>query len=120
MNKRLTALVIVVAALAIVALVILVRPRSLAVGFQAGSVNYPMMYAVQDGFFRNAGLNVEAKVFQSANDGLDALLGGSIFMDAVIPIQDIARLHTEKPGSIGILALLLNRDDGIHENGAPE
>ena len=93
---------------ATVAVVVITRPRRLAVGFQAGAINYPMMYALEGGFFAREGLEPQARVFQSANDAQDALLGGSLFLDSVIPIQNIAAVEGEKPGSIGIIALLLS------------
>lgn len=104
-------LLLLVAVLALAGVWVLNRPKHLAVGFQTGAVNYPVMHALDDGFFARAGLLPEARLFQSANDAQDALLGGSIFMDAVIPIQSIASVEIQKPGSFGILALLLSDAD---------
>jgi ABC-type nitrate/sulfonate/bicarbonate transport system substrate-binding protein len=107
-NKRIYLLVALLAALAVTAIVFIGQPKRLAVGFQAGAINYPMMHALDGGFFEREGLKPEARIFQSANDAQDALLGGSIFLDSVIPIQNIAAIEAEKPGSFGIIALLLS------------
>ena len=86
----------------------LLQPRPLAVGLQPGSVNYPMMYAVESGALASTGREVRVQVFRSANDALDALLSEAIFLDAVIPIQNIAAIQISNPGVIGIAALLLS------------
>ncbi len=106
--KRITVLLSFLAVLAVVAIVFISRPKRLAVGFQAGAINYPMMHALDGGFFNREGLQPEVRIFQSANDAQDALLGGSLFLDSVIPIQNIASVEAERPGSLGIIALLLS------------
>jgi ABC-type nitrate/sulfonate/bicarbonate transport system substrate-binding protein len=93
---------------AFVALYLITRPIPFSVGVQPGSVNYPMMYAINNGFFEKEKLKPEVKIFKSANDALEALLGGSIFIDAVIPIQNIAEIQNKQPGIISIAALLLS------------
>lgn len=108
MNKRFLILAGSIVVVAVIAIVFLVKPRSLSIGLQPGSVNYPMMYAVEGGFFEREGIKLDVQVFRSANDALDALLGGSIFLDAVIPIQNIATIEKDHPGSLGIAALLLS------------
>lgn len=107
-NTRLYALIALVTAIAVVAIVITAKPKRLAVGFQAAAANYPMMHALSGGFFEAEGLQPEARSFQSASDAQDSLLGGSLFLDSVIPIQNIATVEANKPGSLGILALFLS------------
>jgi len=107
-QKRFLLFFVVLAAVAGVAIFFLTRPKELSIGFQPAAANYPMMHALDGGFFERAGLKPQAKVFQSANDALDALLGGSVFLDSVIPIQNIASVQIERPGSIGIIALLMS------------
>jgi ABC-type nitrate/sulfonate/bicarbonate transport system substrate-binding protein len=97
--------------LAATAVFFLSRPQRFAVGFQAGAINYPMMHALDAGFFSREGIEPEARIFQSATDAQDALLGGSIFLDSVIPIQNIAAVEAERPGSFGIIALLLSDEE---------
>ena len=108
MNKRLLILIGIVFLIAIAALVIILRPTPFAVGLQPGSVNYPMMHAIQGGFFEKEGLKPNVQVFRSANDALEAVLGGSVFIDSVIPIQNIAAVEIKQPGTLGIAALLLS------------
>jgi NitT/TauT family transport system substrate-binding protein len=111
LNRRIGILLGFLVCIAVVALVVLVRPRPVTVGLQLGTVNYPMMHAVKGGFFEKEGVVPEVSVFQSANDALDAVLGGSVFIDAVIPIQNIANLQRKKPGVLGIVALLISDKD---------
>ena len=85
MNKRFILLLAILVVLALTSLTILFRAQRLTVGFQPGSVNYPMMYAIEAGYFKNQGLNPEVQVFRSANDALDAVLGGSVFTDSENP-----------------------------------
>ena len=101
-------LVLSVVLVAVAGLYMLLQPRPLAVGLQPGSVNYPMMYAVESGALASTGREVRVQVFRSANDALDALLSEAIFLDAVIPIQNIAAIQISNPGVIGIAALLLS------------
>lgn len=108
MNKRLLIVAAVIILLAVIATIVLLRPRPFTVGLQAGSVNYPMMYAVEGGFFERERLKPNVQVFNSANDALDAVLGGSVFIDSVIPIQNIAEIQEKRPNTIGIVALLLS------------
>lgn len=107
-NKQIYFLLGFLVILAGAAIIFVSQPKQLAVGFQAAAVNYPMMYALDGGFFAKEGLKPEVRAFQTANDAQDALLGGSIFLDSVIPIQNIATVEAEKPGSFGIIALLLS------------
>ena len=108
MNKRIVVLLGVVVCVAAVALFVMLRPRPVALGLQPGTVNYPMMHAIQAGFFENQGLKPEVTVFRSANDALDAVLGGSIFLDAVIPVQNIATIQKDQPGVLRIAAFLIS------------
>lgn len=108
MNKRFLIMAVCILLIGIVAIFFLVQKNSFSVGLQPGSVNYPMMHAIVGGFFEKEGLKPKVEVFRSANDALDALLGGSIFIDAVIPIQNIASIEVDHPGSIGIAALLIS------------
>lgn len=107
-NKQIYVLLALLVVGAIIAVFVISQPKKLAVGFQAAAANYPMMFALDGGFFAKEGLSPEARAFQTANDAQDALLGGSIFLDSVIPIQNIATIEAEKPGSFGILALFLS------------
>lgn len=111
MPKRLVAVLLVLVAVAAVGLYFVFRPQPLAIGLQPGSVNYPMMYAVTGGFFEREGLEPEVRVFGSANDALDSLLGGSILIDSVIPLQNLAEIEEQQPGSLGILAVLISDSD---------
>jgi len=111
MSKRLLVIVAAVIIIAVVALMIILRPRPFTVGLQPGSVNYPMMYTIQGGFFEKEDLKPQVQVFRNANDALDALLGGSVFVDSVIPIQNIAEVERKQPGTLGIIALLLSDKD---------
>ena len=95
---------------ALVAVFIIFKKQHFSVGVQPGTVNYPMMHAIKGGFFEKRGIEPDFQIFRSANDALDALLGGSIFVDAVIPIQNIAAIESDYPGSIGILALLISNE----------
>ena len=107
-SKRIYFLVIGLVILAVFAVVFITRPRRLTVGYQVAAANYPMMYALDGALFANEGLKPEARAFQSATDAQDALLGGAVFLDSVIPIQNIAAVEAERPGSIGIIALLIS------------
>jgi ABC-type nitrate/sulfonate/bicarbonate transport system substrate-binding protein len=111
MNKRLLLVTGAIVVLGIIAGIVLLRPRPFTVGLQAGSINYPMMHAVEGGFFERERLKPNVQVFNSANDALDAVLGGSIFIDSVIPIQNIAAIQEQRPNTIGILAVLLSDKD---------
>jgi ABC-type nitrate/sulfonate/bicarbonate transport system substrate-binding protein len=108
MNKHLLVVIGVVFIIAVSALFIILRPTPFTVGLQPGSVNYPMMYAIQGGFFEKEGLKPKVQVFRSANDALESILGGSVFIDSVIPIQNIATIENRQPGILGIAALLLS------------
>ena len=108
MSKRIIIIAAFVIALAVLAVVLILRPRPFTVGLQPGSVNYPMMYAVDGGFFEKERLRPKVQGFSSANDALDAVLGGSVFIDSVIPIQNIATIQQQQPGALGILAVLLS------------
>ncbi len=112
MNRRLIVAATCLLVLAVVAVVIILKPVPFSVGLQPGSVNYPMMHTIQGGFFERQGLKPKVTVFRSANDALDALLGGKVFLDAVIPIQNIAAVENQQPGSLGIVALLIS--DSTH------
>jgi NitT/TauT family transport system substrate-binding protein len=112
MNRnRIYILITIIVVLAVGAAILLLRPDRLAVGFQPGAVNYPMMYAIEEGFFQREGLDPDVQIFRSANDAQDALLGNAIFLDAVIPIQNIAAIEAHQPGSFGIMALLISDRD---------
>ena len=99
MNKRLLLVTGAIVVLAIFAGIVLLRPRSFTVGLQAGSINYPMMHAIEGGFFERERLKPDVQVFNSANDALDAVLGGSVFIDSVIPIQNIATIQARQANS---------------------
>lgn len=106
-NRLLTVLAALVL-LAVAALYFITRPKPMSVGLQPGAINYPMMHALDGGYFASKGLKPEVKIFTSANDAQDALLGNSIFLDAVIPIQNIAAIEAERPGTLGMLAVLIS------------
>ncbi len=108
MNRRLWFVLSLIVLLAIAGLVIIFRPKPVTVGIQPGTVNYPMMHAIQGGFFERVGLSPDVTVFGSANDALDALLGGTILLDAVIPIQNLATIQEAQPGALRIVALLIS------------
>jgi ABC-type nitrate/sulfonate/bicarbonate transport system substrate-binding protein len=97
-----------VAILAIIALTIIFRPRPFTVSFQPAAINYPMIHAIEGKFFENQGLKPAVQQFTSANDALDALLGGSTFVNAAIPLQNLASIQQQRPNTLGIFALVLS------------
>lgn len=78
-NLRLYFLLSVLCILAGTSLVLISQTTPLAVVFQAGAINYPMVFALEGGFFTREGLQPKTRIFQSANDAQNALLGNSIF-----------------------------------------
>ena len=111
MNKRSLIFVIPTLLAAIVAIYFLFKPNPILIGFQPGSVNYPMMHAVNNGFLEKQNLEFEERIFLSANDALDALLAESIFIDAVIPLQNIAKIEYNNPNTLGAIAFLISDKD---------
>jgi ABC-type nitrate/sulfonate/bicarbonate transport system substrate-binding protein len=106
-NKRIVIIISILILLSLIAVWLIFRPRPFSVGLQVASINYPMMHAIDGGFFERQGLKPTLQKFGSANDALDALLSGNIFVDAAIPIQNIAAIENERPGTLGIAAVIL-------------
>lgn len=111
MNRRLLVVAATLGILALAAAYLLVQPSPFTVGIQPLSINHPMMYAIDGGFFSKQRLRPKVQLFGSANDALDAVLGGSVFIDATIPIQNIAAIQQQQPGALGIAAVLLSDNE---------
>lgn len=107
-TRRLISIAAILVGLAAAAIFVISKPKPLSIGLQPGAINYPMMHALDGGYFANEGLKPAVTIFSSANDAQDALLGNSIFLDAVIPIQNIATIEAERPGTLGLLAVLIS------------
>jgi ABC-type nitrate/sulfonate/bicarbonate transport system substrate-binding protein len=110
-NRRLTILAAVLVALAAVAISIFLWPQEKAVGLQPASINYPMMYAMEEGFIEEVEGDLEVQVFGSANNALDALLSNDIVFDAAIPLQNVVETERDNPNSLGIAAFVISDEE---------
>jgi len=90
----------------------LVRVR---IGYQPLASNLPVYVALQQGFFRSHGLDVELVRFETADTAADAVLRGDVLTDFSLPFMVVLLREAAAPGSFLAYGFQLDTPERSHE-----
>jgi NitT/TauT family transport system substrate-binding protein len=113
-----SALIVVVIALAALALYFWHgsdRTGRVAVGYLPITADLPLFVALEKGYFRDAGVDVEPIRFQTSNQVAEALVAGQIDATSVIALTVLFSVEANAPGQFRIfLVAVVDKNSSIH------
>ena len=119
-RKVLFGAIFLVAVVALIFGVLKLRPKPgnlahVRIGFQPIASNLPLFVAVEKGFFRNHGLEVEPVRFETADAAADALLRGDIDTDFALPMLVFLTREQAASGTFVAYGFQLDTPEHSHE-----
>jgi NitT/TauT family transport system substrate-binding protein len=88
---------------------------SVRVGYQAIASNIPFFVAVEQGFFRNHGIDVEAVRFETADAAIDGLIRGDIITDFSVPFMVFLTREAQLPHTLMVYGFQMDTPEHTHE-----
>jgi len=85
------------------------------IGYMPFTTNWPVFTAVEKGFFKEEGLDVELISFNSGPDAANALIKGEISSQVINTFSDLFNIETRSSGLYKIYALQQSSDKGHSE-----
>jgi NitT/TauT family transport system substrate-binding protein len=76
----------------------LATPQPIPIGYLASTINLPFFVALERGYFRDRGLNVQPLRFESTSELFNAVIAGRLDVTAVGGIAALYPIELQKPG----------------------